>query len=300
MMWPSMRVRLPVRTEWSVESDRELYAAIQHQHKTPYVECLTAIRVFVIIDESDDRWEIGREYEGEDIHSSTVSGTSNLSFNCCILTTGIPLLSVLSSEYRFSSALPFALASISSLAWICIPSEHVSVDVVGVKYEDTGVTGCEAVKGVRGVVMLDNGDVDRDVSDADDSDGMVVMLLLALAPPFPFVLVLVLGVSGNLSSSPLIFLILIVKFPIFEVDRLISNPIGAISCLSGLPLTHFPCPNTGNGASSAIPYSPTGLDWWPCVWRLKREGVFHIGLVHFSVCAPTTPSFRLWPICRFP
>lgn len=42
---------------------------------------------------------------------------------------------------------------------------------------------------------------------------------------------------------------------------LLSNPTGAISCLSGPPFTHFPCPNAGSGASSAIPYSPTGLDW---------------------------------------
>lgn len=117
-----------------------------------------------MLDESDDRWEMGRGYDGEDIHSSTVSGTSNLSFNCCILTTDVPLLSVLtSSAYRFSSALPFAWASSSSLAWICTPSGHISVDVVGVTYKDTGVAGCVAVKGERGVVILDDPAVDNDV-----------------------------------------------------------------------------------------------------------------------------------------
>ena len=150
----------------------------------------------------------------------------------------------------FSCSCCFDLSMSWMLAEICIG--HVSVELEidvsmeVVEYNDDCcdcVAGYVVVEGVRGVMILEDEGVVGLVKGVvvildGDAVGDVSDVVPIFCLPYSFL-------------TPLVFLN---DLPSFHGHRsLISNPIGAISCLSGPPFTHFPCPNAGNRASSSIP-----------------------------------------------
>lgn len=166
-----------------------------------------------------------------------------------------PVLSVVCVVKRldilsFSCSCCFDLTMSWILAEICIG--HVSVEleievfVEGAEYNNICcdcVAGYVVVEGVRGEVTLEDEGVVELVRGVvvilnDDAVGDVSDVVPIFCLPYSFLTPLV---SPNDLCS-------------FHRHRsLISKPIGAISCLSGPPFTHLPCPNAGNRVSSAIP-----------------------------------------------